>query len=259
MSTRFLDTVVARTRERVASAKRNGYQLKLRDRAAAMRRETRAFANALSRPDQINIIAEIKRASPSKGVISANVDAATTARRYQAGGAAAISVLTEPDYFEGSIADLLAATKTVDIPVLRKDFIVDEYQLIEAAAAGASAILLIAAALEKSELLDLREQAEEMGLDCLVEVHDAAELETATATGASIIGVNNRDLNTLEVTLDTSRRLAGSKPNGCIFVAESGIKTRGEIEELRSLGYDAFLLGEALMRDSNILAALTGP
>lgn len=258
MSERFLDKVVTSTRERVAAAKSNGYMKKLRSRAEgiAENRDAYRFRDALSRLDRVNIIAEIKRASPSKGVIRGNIDVGQLAKRYENGGAAAISVLTEPEYFDGTMSDLVTAVRSVEVPVLRKDFIVDEYQVVEAAAAGASAILLIVAALSEGELCSLHSIAGEVGLDVLVEVHDQAELETATAIGSEIIGVNNRDLNSLEISLDVSRQLAALKPEGCIFIAESGISTKGEIDELRALGFDAFLIGETLMKSDDPAATL---
>jgi len=260
MSTTFLQKVTAEARERVAQAREFGYLAKL-EKLAEQRRdesESHRFHTALSRRDRTNIIAEIKRASPSKGVIKGEIDVAKLARSYAAGGAAAISVLTEPEHFDGSISDLVAAVRTVEIPVLRKDFIVDEYQIVEAAAAGASAILLIVAALSIKELRKLHAVAIEFGLDVLVETHDEAEMQTALEIGAAIIGVNNRDLHSLEVSLDTSRKLIASKPEGIVMVAESGITTRAEIDELRGLGYDAFLIGETLMRSGDVVETLRG-
>jgi indole-3-glycerol phosphate synthase len=259
VSTTFLEKVTVETRERVAAARSNGYLPKLTRVAEelATRRAPNRFRTAL-RKKSVNIIAEIKRASPSKGVIKAEIDVAQTARLYAAGGAAAISVLTEPQYFDGSISDLVIVAKAVDLPVLRKDFIVDEYQIIEAAAAGASAILLIVAALSTDVLNSLQQAAAGLNLDVLVEVHDAAEMRTAIDMGASIIGVNNRDLHSLEVSLDTSRRLIEGKPDNVVMVAESGITTRAEIDELRGLGFDAFLIGERLMRSANVAETLRG-
>ena len=259
MST-FLEKVMAEARERVAQSREFGYFAKL-EKIAEQRckvSEPHAFRAALSRRDRTNIIAEIKRASPSKGVIKGEINVANLARAYATGGAVAISVLTEPKHFDGSISDLFSAARTVEIPVLRKDFIVDEYQIVEAAAAGASAILLIVAALSLDELRSLHATATGLGLDVIVEIHDAAEMETAIEFGASIIGVNNRDLHSLEVTLDTSRKLIADKPDGVLMVAESGITTRSEIYELRSLGYDAFLIGETLMRSGNVVETLRG-
>lgn len=259
MRSTFLEKVTAETRERVAAARSNGYLPKLTRVAEelATRRAPNRFRTAL-RKESVNIIAEIKRASPTKGVIKAEIDVAQTARLYAAGGAAAISVLTEPQYFDGSISDLVTVANAGDLPVLRKDFIVDEYQIIEAAAAGASAILLIVAALSIEELTSLHRTAERLGLNVLVEVHDEAEMQIAIDIGATIIGVNNRDLHSLEVSLDTSRKLIEAKPDGVVMVAESGITRRAEITELRSLGYDSFLIGETLMRSGNVVETLRG-
>lgn len=250
MNGKFLDIVTAHTRKRVASVKTTQYARALR-RKVQKRREAHspfAFSHALAKNGRTNIIAEIKRASPSKGLIKADIDAAAQAVRYVAGGAAAVSVLTEPEHFRGSIDDLLTVRKAVTIPVLRKDFIVDEFQILEAAAAGADAVLLIVAALRQTELLNFRKLADELGLDALVEVHNAQELLRAEDAGSTIIGVNNRDLNSMDVSLDVSRQLAAGKPEGLIFVAESGLRSRAEIDELQELGFDAFLIGETLMR-----------
>lgn len=260
MSETFLQKVTAETRERIAAARSNGYLPKLRKRAemTASQNESGRFRHAISRPDSINIIAEIKRSSPSKGVIRAGVDVAKTAKLYAAGGAAAISVLTEPNHFDGSISDLVSVVRSVDLPILRKDFIVDEYQIIEAAAVGASAILLIVAALPVDEIRSLHQIATNFGLDALVEIHDSDEFDTAIEIGAQIIGVNNRNLHSLEVSLDTSRQLIDRRPAGVVMIAESGITTRDEIDELRGLGYNGFLIGESLMRSTNIVETLGG-
>lgn len=260
MNTTFLEKVTAEARERVVRSREFGYFAKL-EKIAEVRgkaAQPHAFHAALSRRDRINIVAEIKRASPSRGVIKAEVNVANLARSYAAGGAAAISVLTEPKHFDGAISDLVMAARAVEIPILRKDFIVDEYQIVEAASAGASAVLLIVAALSADELRGLHAIATGLGLDVLVEVHDAAEIQIAIDIGAAIIGVNNRDLHSLEVTLDTSRKLIANKPDGVLMVAESGITTRAEIDELRSLGYDAFLIGETLMRSGDVAETLRG-
>lgn len=258
MSTTFLEEVTAEARKRVARTREFNYLAKLRKMAERRRGNSRPhrFHAALSQRDRTNIIAEIKRASPSKGVIKANIDVAKLARSYHVGGAAAISVLTEPKHFDGSVSDLVAAIKAVEIPILRKDFIVDEYQIVEAAAAGASAILLIVASLSLDELRDLYAVATELGLDALVEVHDAAEMRVAIDIGAAIIGVNNRDLHSLEVSLDTSRQLIEHRPGNVLMVAESGLTSRDEINELRALGYDGFLIGETLMRSADVADTL---
>lgn len=260
MSETFLDKIVTKTHEKVASNSSLGYAEAIERRAKKVRssKEPGRFHAALSRRDRTNIIAEIKRTSPSKGVINADIDVAKVARNYAAGGAVAISVLTESEYFSGEIADLVLAAKTVAIPVLRKDFIVDSYQIFEAAAAGADAILLIVAALSEQELIEFSSITEGLGMDSLVEVHTAEELEIARKIGAKIIGVNNRNLQTLEVSLDVSRELIGQRPEDVLMIAESGITTKDEIDELRSLGFDGFLIGETLMRTGNASETLGG-
>ncbi len=218
----------------------------LETRAAAWT-DHRDFASAL-RANRSAIIAEIKQASPSKGILAAGFDAVSIGRKYAAGGASALSVLTDEEFFKGSLADLEAARAAVNLPVLRKDFTLDKVHVVEAAAHGADAILLIAALLEEHELRDLREAAETYRMAALVEVHDQAELDAAIASGAKIIGVNNRNLHTFEVTLETSRRLAPRIPSGVIKVAESGIDSREAVKRLEQAGFDAFLVGEHLMR-----------
>lgn len=260
MTGTFLEKVVAKTRDKVERTRSLGYAAAIERRARSVRasKEPHRFHAALARHDRTNIIAEIKRASPSKGVISASVDVASVARNYAEGGASAISVLTENEYFGGEIADLLIAAKTVDIPVLRKDFIVDSYQIYEAAAAGADAILLIVAALSEKELREFSENADDLGMDSLIEVHTTDELETAQKISAKIIGVNSRNLQTLEVSLDVSRELISKKPAGSLMIAESGLSTRTEIDELKGLGFNGFLIGETLMRTKNVAETLGG-
>ncbi|MGH2870547.1 MAG: indole-3-glycerol phosphate synthase TrpC [Solirubrobacteraceae bacterium] len=220
----------------------------------------RSFAPALSRPG-LSVIAEHKRRSPSAGVILEGVGLSEVVTAYQRAGAAALSILTEEASFAGSLTDLGAARAATRLPILRKDFIVDPYQVPEALAAGADAILLIVAALDQGALAALFAAAQELGLDVLVEVHDADELETALAVGARIIGVNNRDLTTLKVDTERTFGLLPSIPEGSIVVAESGFRTRAELERLAAAGVDAVLVGEALMRAPDIEAAcreLTG-
>jgi indole-3-glycerol phosphate synthase len=205
--------------------------------------------SAVECSDRLNIIAEFKRASPSKGVINDQADPVETARAYTNAGACAISVLTEPDYFQGSLEDLRVIRDAVSIPVLRKDFIVDPFQIYEAAEAGADAVLLIVAALSVEELTGLRSLAqEELGMDALIEVHTAEEMKIANDIDAKLIGVNNRDLRSFKVSLDVSRELIRFAPAGAILISESGLRRRDEIVELQSLGYSAFLIGETLMR-----------
>lgn len=200
------------------------------------------------------IIAEIKKASPSKGVFQENFDPAAIARSYT--GAAALSVLTDRDFFQGSLADLQAARAAVEIPVLRKDFTLDPIHVIEAVAHGADAVLLIAAVLDVRELMVCREQASTLGLAAIVEVHDEDELEKALKSRAEIIGVNNRDLRTFEVHLETSLRLAERIPDSVLKVSESGIQSREDVQRLMSAGYHAFLVGEHLMKSADPAAAL---
>jgi indole-3-glycerol phosphate synthase len=206
-----------------------------------------AFRNALT-GNAINIIAEFKRRSPSKGTIRENADAATLARSYESAGAAAISVLTEENYFAGSLDDLRAAREAVSIPLLRKDFVFDEWQVHESAAAGADALLLIVAALDDETLARLIRLTEEnFGMDALVEVHTREEMERAVALGAKLIGVNNRDLRTFEVSTETSFQLAHLAPAATVLVSESGL-TPDELPKLKTAGYSGFLIGETLMR-----------
>ncbi len=216
------------------------------------RRDFRAAIE--SRP--VAVIAEIKQASPSKGILSADFRPAEIARRYRDGGAAALSVLTDRTYFQGSLDDLRAAREAVNLPVLRKDFTIDERQVVEAAAHGADAILLIAALLDAGELRRLREAAARYRMTALVEVHDEAELDRALESGAEIIGVNNRDLRTFEVSLDVSVRLARRMPANVLAVAESGIRSAEDVARLRAAGYRGFLVGEHLMKSPDAAGAL---
>ncbi len=251
--TGILSEIVQRKRAEVAE---------LHERAAllehdALQRKTpvRPFAEALRRPGP-SIIAEVKKASPSKGLLQSDFHPARIAHAYEEGGAACLSVLTDKDYFQGSLHDLEAARAVVTLPVIRKDFMIDRVQIFEAAAHGADAILLIAAILDGSELSALRELAASLGMAALVEVHDAEELNKAIDSGAGIIGVNNRNLQTFEVSLDTSLRLSFQMPSNVIRVSESGISTRADIDLLTGAGFDAFLVGESLMKAPNPSVAL---
>jgi indole-3-glycerol phosphate synthase len=249
----ILDEILKSTRDRVDEARKATDLADLRTRALRRISTARphAFRSALDRPDGLNIIAEFKKASPSKGVINEIADPSATARSYELAGARAISVLTEPHYFKGSLDDLRLIRSAVSIPILRKDFIVDEFQIYEAAEAGADAILLIVAALHIDELRRFRSIAEEeLGLDALIEVHTVEEMKIASEMDAKLIGVNNRNLKTFDVSLDVSRDLVRSAPAGAMLVSESGLKTRDELLELKSLGYSAFLIGETMMRTS---------
>jgi indole-3-glycerol phosphate synthase len=215
----------------------------------------RDFVAALTRPAPA-VIAEVKKASPSKGVLAAEFDPSSIARTYEAGGAAALSVLTDEKYFQGSLPDLESARAAVRVPVLRKDFTIDAYHVHQAAAHGADAILLIAAILSERRMRDFRELAERYRMAALVEVHDEDELRPAIDSGARVIGVNNRNLHTFDVDLGTALRLADKIPVGIVRVAESGIHSSADVRKLREAGYQAFLVGEHLMRSGDPAAAL---
>jgi len=202
------------------------------------------------------IIAEFKRHSPSAGDIQPGADPVEVARLYEAGGAAAMSVLTEPQHFKGSLDDLRRVAAAVKLPLLRKDFAVDRHQVYEAAIAGAEAVLVIVAGLTDADALKLLDAAHHVHLDALVEVHTVDELQRASALGATLIGVNNRNLKTLKVDLETGLRLAELAPSNATLVAESGLRTRADIERLQSAGYKAFLIGETLMRSGDPLTSL---
>jgi indole-3-glycerol phosphate synthase len=212
------------------------------------RRARVSFFDSLNRSDRINVIAEIKRRSPSKGILREDFDPSLIAESYCRNGAAALSILTEEDFFDGSLDHIRSARDKVDIPILRKDFIIDARQVPEAAHAGADALLLIVAILDDELLKDLIEAAIESKLDALVEVHTESEMERAARAGARVIGVNNRDLTTFNVTLETSLRLAPLAPQGGVLVSESGINTGKDIDRLRRAGFHAFLIGEHFMR-----------
>jgi indole-3-glycerol phosphate synthase len=256
----LLRAIVEATR-RIVSARREVEPLdRLERRASLESPRGSAFHAALRRPDRVNVIAECKRRSPSKGVLAPRYDPAAIATAYERGGAAAISVLTEPTFFDGALEHLAAVRRAVGVPLLRKDFIIDEYQLHEARAHGADAVLLIVAALDHA-LTGLQQRAGELGLAALVEVHDETELQRAVDAGARIIGVNNRNLRTLAVDVAASHRLARLIPRGVIAVSESGLRSRTELDELRNEGYGAFLIGERFMTDpdpARALGELTG-
>ncbi len=247
----ILSEIMARKQQQVEATKGGVTFETLRDAARNVRSNatSHALRTALSSTDRINIIAEFKRRSPSKGVIREGADPSKIARDYASAGAAAISVLTEEHYFDGSLDDLRAIKSAVALPILRKDFIFDEYQVYEASAAGAAAVLLIVAALDDKRLTSLREMAEdELGMDALVEVHDRNEMKRATQCGAKLIGVNNRDLRTLDVSLETSLNLAASAPTDAVLISESGLRTTEDLLRLKEVGYRGFLIGESLMR-----------
>lgn len=252
----ILDQIVVRKRAELLldQAREPIEQLEKRVKDAG-RASRRGFRRALERSAPA-IIGEIKRASPSRGVIAEKFDAAAIARSYEAGGASALSVLTDMQFFQGSLQDLEQARKATAIPVLRKDFTLDPYHLWQAAAHGADAVLLIVAILPQPDLASLLERAADLHLDALVEVHDESELERALDAGATLIGVNNRNLQTFEVSLETSLRLAKAMPSSVLSISESGIRTAEDIRRLADAGFRAFLIGESLMRTPDPGAAL---
>ena len=257
MSTK-LEEIIAATRTRVEAAK---VVVKLIDLVAvAQRHHPRGFRERLQKVAQTGaaIIAELKKASPSKGLIRADFNVPKLASELEFAGAAALSVLTDEQFFHGSLHNLELASAATHIPCLRKDFILDEFQLLEARACRADAVLLIVAALEQDQLIALKYHAREHQLDALVEVHDDAELDRALAAGCDLIGVNNRNLHTFEVTLNTSLDLVKRIPAGVVKIAESGIDSAVDIARLRGAGFDAFLIGEALMRAPSPGEALRG-
>lgn len=243
-----LEHIIAATRERVAVSKQTADVNRLRHEAEAW--IPRGFRRRLAANSQASpaVIAELKKASPSRGVIRGSFPVAALASQLARSGATALSVLTDEQFFQGSLANLLEASAATDVPCLRKDFIVDEFQVLEARAHHADAILLILAALNGEEFARLLKSAQDMGLDAVCEVHDDTELQRALDAGAGIIGVNSRDLKTFEVRLATLWELASSIPSGALRIAESGIAQGMEIRELYDAGYQAFLVGETLMR-----------
>ena len=249
----ILTRIVARKREELTSLSHS--YAGLESRAASRLGDRRSFATAL-RSHSPAVIAEIKQASPSKGLLSHDFQPSRTARQYELGGAAALSVLTDRDFFQGSLDDLASARAAVSIPVLRKDFTIDKLHVLEAAAHGADAILLIAAILSTREMRDFRELAAQFGMAALVEVHDADELRPALDSGAEIVGVNNRNLRNFEVKLETSLDLAGLMPASILKVSESGIHGPADVRRLMDAGYTAFLVGEHLMKSGDPAEAL---
>jgi indole-3-glycerol phosphate synthase len=252
----LLEAIAASVRTTTASRRAN-VPLDAVSRAAEQRQpDGRGFREALARDGRVNIIAECKRRSPSRGVLARRYAPDAIARVYERAGAAAISVLTEPTFFDGALAHLEAVRAATSLPLLRKDFILDEYQIYEARAAGADAILLIVALLGDETLQRLARCARELGLASLVEVHSPLELAAAREAGADIIGVNSRDLRTLAVDPDVCDALIQAAPAGCVMVAESGIRHRADVDRLAARGYRAFLIGERLMTAPDPAAAL---
>jgi indole-3-glycerol phosphate synthase len=260
MMTSILSEIIDQKQEVVARLRSDPAARDFRDRALAIRSNAKphALLRALeSNCGGIKIIAEFKRRSPSAGTIRSDLSATDVAARYERGGACAVSVLTDEQHFDGSILDLAAIRAITPLPLLRKDFIIDEIQIYEAAAAGADAVLLIAAALGDDGLAELRTTAEdELGLDAVVEVHTPEELHRAVRAGARIIGVNNRDLRTFRTSLETSERLIAEAPRDRILISESGLKGADDLRHLQTLGFHGFLIGEALMRAPDPEAAL---
>ena len=246
----ILDQIVASTKERI-----------LRDKEAGLPSQSASpkapflFEQALRQPG-FHFICEVKKASPSKGIITEDFPYLDIAREYEQAGAAAISILTEPDYFQGNDCYLAEISEMVKTPLLRKDFTIDPFQIEQAACLGADAILLICAILTPSQLADYIKEADKFGLSCLVEAHDEAEVDTALKAGARVVGVNNRDLKTFKVDTSTSVRLRKLVPDDVIFVSESGISTAGDVEMLKRNGINAVLIGETLMRSPDKKAAL---
>lgn len=250
----YLDAILASHRRRVADAAqrpRAGHR-ELLDAAPPVR----PFRAALQAASGLGVIAELKRRSPSKGDLAADVDAADVARRYEAGGAACLSVLTDQSFFAGSLDDLSTARAACSLPVLRKDFTVCEEDVVDARVAGADAVLLIVAALHDAELRGYASCAAALGMDALVEVHDEAELERALAAGATLVGVNQRDLITFEVDTDRAVRLAAAIPDGVVKVAESGVRGPEDAARLREAGYHAVLVGESVVTAADPSAAV---
>ncbi|OGN96754.1 MAG: indole-3-glycerol phosphate synthase [Chloroflexi bacterium RBG_13_51_36] len=250
----MLDKIVAQKREEVERRKRAAPMTYLLERIARQR-PVLDLALAL-KGGRMRLIAEVKQASPSRGVLSRNFDPIELSRTYAEGGAAAISVLTEANYFMGSNEHLAAIKELVGLPLLRKDFIFDPYQMYESRAYGADALLLIAAVLSEKQLNDLVSLSHSLGLRCLVEAHNEGEVERAVLSEAEIIGINNRDLNTFAVDINTTRRLRPLVPKGKIVVSESGIKSRSDMQKLAEWGVDAVLIGEALVTAGDVRARM---
>jgi len=247
----ILDAIIANKKEELAETKRQVPFLDVKTKAANAE-PAREFGKSLAGPGDIRLIAEVKKASPSKGVIRDEFDPVTIAKIYEESGASSLSVQTESRFFQGTLAYLGLIRKAVKLPLLRKDFIIDEYQIHEARGAGADAILLIAACLEKQQLEDYLAIAHQLGLDVLVESHTYKELDRSLRAGAELVGINNRDLTTFTVSLQTTLDLLKDIPEDRIVVSESGIRTRDDVVKLRQAGVDAVLVGESLMREKDI-------
>ncbi|MDZ7267458.1 MAG: indole-3-glycerol phosphate synthase TrpC [candidate division KSB1 bacterium] len=256
----FLSRIVAHKQAEIRAAQQRT-PLAALETIARAQAAPRDFRRALASGPNVAVIAELKKASPSAGVLRADFDVTQLARSYAAHGAAALSVLTDATYFQGHLAYLEQAAAATSLPILRKDFLIDSYQIVEARAFGADAVLLIAALLSAEQLHELLTTAQTWGMAALVEVHDEREIQAALAAGAGIIGINNRDLHTFAVNLATAERLAAALPSACVRVAESGISSRREVERLAAAGIDAILIGSHLMRQPDpgrALSAFTG-
>jgi indole-3-glycerol phosphate synthase len=251
----ILDEIVASKHQEVATARRR-FPLEELEAQAATAPPVRDFRAALEGPGPIQLIAEVKKASPSAQVIRADFDPVALARIYQEHGAACISILTDAPYFQGHLAHLARVRASVAIPLLRKDFLIDDYQVVEARLAGADAILLIAEILADAELVRLREQAQRLGMAALVEFHDLANLPRVVASGADLVGINNRDLKSFTTNLEHTLRLRDQIPPEVVLVSESGIRNRADVERLEAAGVSAILVGESLMRSPDIGVAV---
>jgi indole-3-glycerol phosphate synthase len=251
-----LDAIVGATRRIIAARSEREPRAALEARALVRQPQGARFREALRDATRLNVIAECKRRSPSRGVLRADYDPASIAMAYERAGAAAVSVLTEPTFFDGTLDHLAAVRQAVRVPLLRKDFIVDSYQLLEARANGADAVLLIVAALTDDRLATLHAEAHALGLAALVEVHDVDEIERALAVGAEIVGVNSRNLRTLDVDREAALRAIPKIPSPVVAVCESGLKHQEDLLRWRGLGYKAFLVGERLMTSADPEAAL---
>jgi indole-3-glycerol phosphate synthase len=255
MAETILEKILATKREELAASRDRKPERELRAMLAEAP-PVRDFFQPLAAPGPIRLIAEVKKASPSAGVIRADFDPVAIARIYEAHGAICLSVLTDEPYFQGSLADLQAVRAAVQLPVLRKDFLIDSYQLLEARVAGADAVLLIAECLDDCNLRQLHNEALELGLTPLVELYEPTNLSRVLEAGATLIGVNNRNLHTFEVDLDHTLRLRHEVPDNCVLVGESGIRTRADVVRLEAAGVDAILVGEALLREPDVGAAV---
>ena len=253
MISSFLDTILAKKRAHI-QARRAYYENLKRNLERSEYGRYGIFKRAVSAPGGMNLIAEVKKASPSKGLIRDDFDPEEIARAYEKAGAAALSVLTEEDFFQGKAAYLKRITEFSGIPALMKDFFIDELQLFEARHCGASAVLLIVAALSDVQLKDLYQAASALDLDCLVEVHEEKELDRAVKAGAEIVGINNRDLHSFEVALATSERIIPRIPAGKVIVVESGLRSNTDVLRMKDLGANAVLIGEIFMRERDVAA-----